>query len=349
MTVRDALVGRTRRGVLLRLLVILAVLALLLTYAAWPRSTPFSRAAELLPKATQRVLWTDWAGIRAAGDCSAWPACEGGLAEKDLDSSSVLITSADALQQHFHWGPQTIGTELLGQAADGQVLVIGGLSRGRLASIARAYEDAGFTPPKDHRTDGGVWEGGPDLLSELDIQEPLFGEVAFLPDRGVLLTSDSAAYLKAAVKTARAGDGLDVSLVRQLGAPLAAVALAGDRACAELSFATADTDAQTQATQLVADAGGVTPLAGYAVGLGPDRAWTAAFAFESADRARHDLLPRQRLAAADDPGQMVDYPDLFTVDDARRDGSEVVLTGHARPSAYALSQVTQGPVLLASC
>jgi hypothetical protein len=46
---------------------------------------------------------------------------------------------------------------------------------------------------------------------------------------------------------------------------------------------------------------------------------------------------------------MLSYRDLFRLDAAERHGRDIVLRGHARPSAYALTQVSQGPVLLASC
>lgn len=346
MTVRRVLTGRSRRGAIVRLAVLAVLLTLALAYAVWPRPSDFSRAAATLPASTQRVLWTDWRAIRADRACDTWAACEKAMDDADLAAATVLAGSADALQSGLRWGPATADWELLGQARDGEVLVV---HLPDVDRVVRAYERAGFTPPAKQRRDGGVWEGGDDALAALGIDEPLFGNVAFLAGDGLLLSSDDPAWLAGAVKAATGGRHLDFPLTGELEEPLAAVGLVGDRACSELSFATADAGAQADAAQLVSGAGGVNPLDGYLVGLGRDRAWTAALAFESDDRAEHDLLPRQRLAGGKDPGQMLSYRELFRLDRADRHGRDVVLHGHARPSAYALTQVTQGPVLLASC
>lgn len=346
MTVRDVLTGRSRRGLLVRAGVLVLLLALAIAYAVWPRPSEFARATELLPASAQRVLWTDWEAIRAEHDCRTWAECEGAMDDADLAAATVIDGPAEALDAQLRWGPETADWELLGQARGGEVLIV---HLPDLRRVARAYEDAGFTPPAADRLDGGVWESDTDVFAGLGIDEPLFANVAFLADRGLLLSSDSAAWLETAVKAAKGGRHLEFGLAGALGDPLAAVGLASDRACAELSFATADAGAQARAAQLVESAGGVNPLEGYLVGLGADRAWTAAFAFESEARAEEDLVPRQRLAAGEDPGQMLDYAELFRLDSAERHGRSVVLTGRARSSAYALTQVTQGPVLLASC
>lgn len=346
MTVRRVLTGRSRRGLLVRLGVLVALLALALVYAAWPRPSELSRAAALLPAGTQRVLWTDWAGVRDDLHCRTWDACASAVDDADLSAATALSTSADALYRHLGWGPQNADWELLGQARHGEVLVV---HVPDVARVARAYDHAGFTPPAKDRLDGGVWTGGGDVLAGLGIDEPIFGATAFLADQGLLLSSDDPAWLARAVSAATGGHHLDFDLTRELDHPLAAVGLVGDRACSELSFATADDGAQAEAAQLVESAGQVNPLDGYLVGLGPGRSWTAALAFESDARAKQDLVPRQRLAGGEDPGQMLSYRELFTLRSAERHGRDVVLHGRTRPSAYALTQVTQGPVLLASC
>jgi hypothetical protein len=349
VAVRQLLLSDGWRGIVLRLGIAVPLLALgIAAYAVWLRPSEFSRAAELLPPDTARVLWTDWAGVRAELDCADWSGCRTGLEDSDLAAASVLPASAEAVTAAFGWGPQTISWELLGQGVSGQVLAVQLEGRSATEAVADSYEEAGFTRPSSGRLDGGIWEGGPDVLADHGVAEALFGNVAFLADRDVLLSSDDPRFLAKAVDAARSG-GLDFGLAGHAGEPLAAVGLTGDRACTELGFATADPGAAAEAESLVADAGGVEPLDGYLVALGPDRAWTAAFGFEDDARADHDLLPRQRLAAADDPGQMESYPDLFTVEEATTSGRDVVLRGTASRSSYALTQLTQGPVLLASC
>src|SRR5690606_41009262 len=68
----------------------------------------------------------------------------------------------------------------------------------------------------------------------------------------------------------------------------------GDRACAELGLGTADDAARATAADLVEQAGGVSPLTGYAVALGADEALTVAFAFEDEGRAERNHRSRAR-------------------------------------------------------
>lgn len=349
MAVRDLILGRGRRGLVVRVAALVLLATLALAYAVWPRPATIERAVGLLPEDAQRVLWTDWAALRQELSCGDLTACADEAADRDLSTPSSLLASAEALQSQFDWGPMTVGWETLGQGTSGQLLVVGGLGEERLETIAEAYEEHGFIAPSKGRLDGGVWTGGADLLARIGISETLFSHVAFLGDEGVLLSSDDPDYLADAVAGARTGDGPALPLPGSVDDAIAAVGLAGDRACEELAFATADSGAQAEAEQLVEAAGGVSPLDGYLVALGPDDAWAAVLGFEDDRRAERDLLPRQRLAAGTDPGQAGSYPELFTLESAETDGSSVVLRGKARPSAYALTQTTQGPVLLATC
>lgn len=349
MAVRDLILGRGRRGLVVRVAALVLLAALLLAYAVWPRPSTIERAVGLLPEEAQRVLWTDWAALRQELSCRNLAACADEAADRDLSTPSSLLASAEALQRQFDWGPMTVDWETLGQSTRGQLLVVGSLGEQRLETIAKAYEERGFTAPSKRRLDGGVWTGGADLLARIGISETLFSHVAFLVDEGVLLSSDDPDYLADAVAGAPTGEGPDLPSIDSVDDAIAAVGLAGDRACEELGFATADSGAQAEAEQLVEAAGGVSPLDGYLVALGPDDAWTAVLDFEDERRAERDLLPRQRLATGTDPGQAGTYPELFTLGSAGTDGSSVVLHGEARASAYALTLTTQGPVLLASC
>jgi hypothetical protein len=345
-----------RPRVLLAVVLALAVALALVVYAAWPRpASTLERATSLLPKDTLRIAFTDWSGVRAELDagakgCAAWPQCDGVdvLDSTDLASSSVIASMGPALVKEFGWGPRALDWEVLGQARDGQVL-IADVGSTDLASVAKRYAAHGFTDPGKARLDGAVWVGGPDVLTEVPgLNDVILQHVAFLADDHLLLSSDDAGELAKAVKAARGG-GLAWDLPEAVEDPLSAVGFVGDFACEALSMSSADTGAQATAARTVDDAGGVSPLTGYLVALGAGRAWTAVFGFETADQARHDARTRQSLARAEDPGQMESYPDLFTVSSTERDDRLVVLHGRAARSSYALSETTQGPVLLASC
>jgi hypothetical protein len=343
---------RFRLAALVALVLVLAVGA----YAAWPRpASTFEHATSLLPKDTLRIAFTDWSGVRAelkagADGCETWPQCDGVdvLDATDVASSSVTASMGPDLVKAFGWGPRTLDWELLGQARKGQVL-IADLGSADVGAIAAKYADHGFADPGKKRLDGAVWRGGPDVLAQVSgLTDAVLENVAFLGDEHLLLSSDDAEELAGAVKSARDG-GLDWDLASSVTDPLSAVGFVGDFACEALSMAAADPGAQATAARTVEAAGGVSPLRGYLVALGAARSWTAVFGFENSDQARHDARTRQTLARAEDPGQMETYTDLFTVSSAERDDHVVVLHGKAKPSSYALSETTQGPVLLASC
>jgi hypothetical protein len=94
----------------------------------------------------------------------------------------------------------------------------------------------------------------------------------------------------------------------------------------------------------------VSPLTGYLVALQPEDRMTVVLGFENDDQAADDATSRRRLAGGEDPGQLLAYPDLFHVAESEADGSEVVLgLDDVADDGYALTNLTQGPVLLASC
>lgn len=337
---------RGPRGLLVRLAVLVLVLALAIAaYVAWPRPTVVERAVGLLPAATQRLTFTDWAGVRS----ELGKRFDDEVAGSDLGAASVVLGASATLEELFGWGPSTIEWEALGQGKDGQVLLVHLGDSADAEKIANSYAEQGYDDPGKGRLDGAVWAGGAEVLGTTGLTEAIFGSAALLGDEHLLLLSDSPDFLAKAVKAAQGGKGLDFAPVRQVDGALAAVGFVGDLACERLSFASADPGAQAEAESLVEEAGGVSPLDGYLVALGAERAWTAVFRYESEDQATRDSRSRQALAGAEDPGQMESYRDLFTVDAAEVEGRDLVLRGRAAESAYAMTETTSGPVLLASC
>src|SRR5690606_5461785 len=131
--------------------------------------------------------------------------------------------------------------ELLGQAEDGQVVVL--RTEQDLGEVQQRAARLGFTRPSGDADSGAVWVGGPSAIAEVPgLATYELQNLAFLVDEGILLASDNTAYLDRAVEAAKGdADGLDVDdLLAPLGDPLAATVLVGDRACAELGLGTAD-------------------------------------------------------------------------------------------------------------
>ena len=342
---------------LLALVVVVALLGAAAVWALWPRGTELGGAAALLPEDTARVTWTDWDGVRAELDAEPGTRDLDRMlreaADLDLSSASPTAAIAAPLAETLGWGPVDAQWEVLGQAEEGMVLVVKLSEDADLGAIADKYEDAGFTAPDEGRTEGGLWSGGPDTVAALPgLNEPLLQHAALLEDERLLISSDQAASVERAVPVARGDeDGLDIGpLAEPAGDPVAAVGWTTDRVCVDLSMGQADSGAQAQSEQLVEDAGGVGPLDSYLVSLRADRGLSVVLGYEDDDRAERDRDSRAALAGMEDPGQSLSYPDLFRVSEARTEGDVVVvdLVDAAR-DGYPLTNLSQGPVLLAAC
>lgn len=322
----------------------------------WPRSTEFEKALALLPADSQRVTWTDWAAVREeldAGDVSGTgsEATEFLAAATDRElTTSALASSALLLAEGLGFSPLAAEWELFGQSEQGQVVIV--RTDQDLGRVRDRAEALGFTAPSGGELDGGVWAGGPDAIARVPgLTTYQLQSMAFLEDEGLLIGSESRAELERTVEIIREGEGgIEPSeLTAAVGEPLAATLLLQDRACAELAVSQAAPDAQTAARDLVEQAGGVSPLQGYAVALGADDELRVVFAFEDDEWAERNARSRGALAKADDPGQYLSYPEVFDLEEAEADGSVVILTGSVLPDSFPMSSLAAGPVLLASC
>ncbi|WP_157551036.1 hypothetical protein [Nocardioides jensenii] len=338
----------TRRRVAMATAVVVLVgaVAAVVGWFVWPRDSEFEKAAALLPADTLRVGWTDWDRVR---DEVSGPDLLTAASDRDLSVSS-LASSAAEIEKSLGFDPLQSDWELLGQSREGMVVVM--KLPGDLTDVASAFEEAGYTPPGSKRLDGGVWEGGPDVVSGLGLTSNELQSVAFVEEEGLLVGSDQADYLRTAMKTVLGEEeGLDITpLTDPLeGDPLDATVLMKDYACEALAMSQADDAARTVADDLVEQAGGVSPLKGYLVALSTDDRLSVVFGFDSDDQASRNAESRGALATAEDPGQMVSYADVFSDPTTRTDGKAVVLTATAEPDGYPMSNLATGPVLLASC
>lgn len=352
--------SRLRTPLLLALTLAVVAVAAVVTYVVWPRGSELERAAALLPKDTLRVVWTDWAGVREELDATdiadTGPEAEEFLAEandRDLASASPTAGSSAAIAGAFGFSPLTSEWELLGQGRDGMVLILKLADDADFGKIADGFDDVGFARPGKDALSGEVWTGGPDVITNVpELGDPVLQHVAFLEDEHLLVTSDNAGYLEDAMPVVQGDeDGLDLGdLVDPIEDPLAAVAFASDFACEDLSMSEADEGAQALADRLVEEAGGVSPVIGYAAALQPGDRMTVVFDFETDKQAEKNAKSRRELAGMDDPGQLLSYPEMFTVDDSEADGHRVVLSlKDVAEDGFALTNTTQGPVLLAVC
>jgi hypothetical protein len=185
--------------------------------------------------------------------------------------------------------------------------------------------------------------------------------IVVLEDERLVLMSDDAAY---ASQAADVVEGSEPSLTEDQGtaslasvaeSPVSAVLFGSDFACEALSMSSADEEDRRVADDLIAGAGGVTPVSGMVMAHEPDRSLVVAMQFEDSDQAADNLAARAELASGDAVGQGGSFADRFEISSAEADGDNVVLTfqpvGSAedRAESTLLSDLSQGPVLFATC
>ncbi len=316
----------------------------------------------MVPASSRRVSFTDWTVVRQRldaklGDTPDRDAIEG-LMQKAYDTdyaaASSIDESAPALQENFGFSPATAQWEVFAQDKQGATMVLKVAEGADFDVLAGNLRSAGYKPPKE---DDGVWRGGVDLVAGLDPTiSPELQYVALLADRGLVVSSDTAGYAASAAKVA-SGDGRNfagVDGVSDLGGRLGDTANAmlwgKDFACSDLSMSRADQDAQDDADERVEKAGGVTPLAGLAMAMLPDRTLRIAAHFEDSDQAEENLRPRARLAVGEAVGRGGSFSDDFALTSSKAQGSDVVLDLRPRTkTGYVLSALYDGPVLFATC
>ncbi|QIX25470.1 hypothetical protein ncot_01860 [Nocardioides sp. JQ2195] len=336
-----------RVAIVTALLVVVAGAAAVIGYVVWPRDSDFEKAAALLPDDTLRVTWTDWGRLR---DELPGPDFVNQADDRDLSVSS-LASAAPELEGAVGFDPTTDAEwEILGQGREGMVVVV--KVDGDLGELASGFEDAGWTRPSSDDLAGEVWSGGADVAAAAGLLTPELQFVAFDEEQGLLVGSDQPTYLDSAMEVVTGDeDGLDITPLSDglEHDPLDVTAFLGDYACEALTMGEADEDAQAVADDLVDEAGGVTPLKGYLVALSAERRLSVVFRFADDAQAEHDASSRGALMTAEDPGQMVAYPDLVASPRTTTDGDRVVITGRVDESSAPMANLASGPVLLASC
>jgi hypothetical protein len=337
------------------------VLALVATGVVWwlgSRGTELEKAVAMAPAGSQRLSWTDWAAVRdrlgdAPGDDASAAQLQRFLDdgyEADLTSSSALLASAETLRAQLGFSPATLEWELFTQSETGAADYLRFPDDADLDALGDRLEAIGFTRPDD---EDGVWRGGTDVLARVDgTLTPELGFFTIDADRHLVVTSDTADYLATAMDTVRGDadpvDGLD-DVVAASGEPLSAAVYAGAYACSALAMSSADAGDQARAEQLVADAGEVNPVTGFAMSVQPGGDVRVVLGFESEDQARTNADSRSALARGPAPGQGGDFTDRFTVRSVTAEGDLVTLELDPVEGQYVLSDLSSGPVLFATC
>ena len=348
-----------RRLAVITALVVLA--ALVLGGLLWWRSQPaseFERAVALAPAGSERVTWTDWRGIRdelGGSDLDAdsptgqmTDLLDEGF-ERDLTSTSVLLSSAPTLHEQFGFSPASVEWELLSQSAEGAVVIMALPESTDLGALADGFEELGYQRPAE---DDGVWVGGTQLLPQIAANlTPELQYLAIDADEGLVLASDTEGYLGQVTDDLGEADGPEelLDVVEPSGEPLSALLYDSAYVCTQLAMSAADENDRAEAEALLGDAGAVNPITAFAMSAQPGGEIRVVMAFESDDQARTNADTRATLAEGPAPGQGGDFTDRFGVDSVTADGSAVTMELDPVDGQYVLSDLSSGPVLFATC
>jgi hypothetical protein len=354
---------RPTRPLLIGLVCLALVLALALGVWWWrnARMTELERALSLSPSDSARLSWTDWAAVRSELGVSL----DSGSTraeltrfldrayDRDLSSTSALLGSAEVLQSSFGFSPATIDWEMFSQSDQGAVIVLQVPDGTDFDAIADRLARLGFDRPEDAE---GVWKGGMDLLPR--VSAGLTPELQFLaldPDDRLIVSSDRADFLHHALDVVHgdadsmASDDAVGAAADAVGTPLSAALYSGDQACRALAMSGADPTDQQAAQDLLDRAGEVNPLTSFAMAAEPGGTVDVVLGFESGDQARTNADTRATLAAGPAPGQGGDFTDRYRLGTVTADGDLVRMVLHPREGQYVISDLSNGPLLFATC
>jgi len=341
------------------------VLVLALVAGLWwwrsLRMTDLERALSVTPSDSARLSWTDWAGIRSELDVSldadssraGLDAFLGRAYDQDLSSTSALLGSADVLQSDFGFSPASIDWEMFSQSDQGAVILLHVPDGTDFDTIADRLARLGFERPSDPQ---GVWQGGMDLLPRVSAN--LTPELQFLaldPDDGLILSSDRADFLHHSLDVVHgdadsmASDDAVGEAARAVGDPLSAAIYSGPQACRALAMSGADPTDQSAAQDLLERAGEVNPITSFAMAAEPGGTVQVILGFENDDQARTNADTRATLAAGPAPGQGGDFTDRYRLGPVTAEGHLVRMVLHPRDGQYVISDLSNGPLLFATC
>jgi hypothetical protein len=348
-----------RRRVVATTVAVLVVVAVAAGGFVWwqqSHTTDLERAVDTAPADSQRLLWTDWAAIRVDLDADLSDESSADRLtefldrgyEADVTSTSALLESAELLHQRFGFSPATIDWELFTQSDAGALVTLHLPDSADFDEIGDSLEELGYVRPDD---DDGVWEGGPNLLAQIGSDlTPELQHLALDADDRLVRASDNARFLEQSIdeEDGGPGDGVD-QVVEASGEPLSATIYSGDQACRALAMSGAGASDQDQAEQLLAEAGAVNPMTGFALSEQPGGDIRVAMAFENGDQARTNADTRAILARGPAPGQGGDFADRFEVRSVTAEGDVVTMDLEPREGEYVMSDLGSGPVLFATC
>ncbi len=308
------------------------------------------------PADAQRFSWTDWSAVRRAlgveldADSPAGEVADlldRGF-ESDLTSTSALGSSAVAMHDALGFSPATLDWELYSQGPTSASLLMRLSSGVDPDDVRDALTRSGYDAPAEA---DDFWASDPTTDAITGQVTPELTFIGFDDATGLLVASDTYAGARAARSALRDGEGAPVTptVVTGLGDPVSAALYNAAEVCGSLAMSRADVSDQQTADSLIAQAGKVNPLTGFAMGAEPDGDVRVVMSFENERQARTNADTRAVLASGPAPGQGGDFGERFTLGDVTADGDTVTMALQPVEGSYVLSDLSTGPLLFATC
>lgn len=350
-----------------RLLAIGAIVAALVVVAAalvglhlWRQEhrSALEKAMALAPKDGQRYAWTDWDAVRreraaraaAHGSGGDRPGSMGDVLS-DATESSALADVAGAFTRATGVRLDEIDWELLvGRplaATSGQVDLVHLSDSVSADSVRDALSRAGFAVP--HKSDG-VWDGA---STSAAVASPILGYAALDTADQVLLLSDDSDYLARVVAGMHSSSDLPDGIaqaVASVGSPVAAEIYSGPYLCNALALSNSDPSSQAEGNSLIAAAGEIDAVQGFALGLRSDGVVQVAMTFGDHDQAKANADSRSRLAVGPAAGQSEgDFTAMFHLGTVSAVDEVVTMELHPTEDGLYADLLSGGPILFATC
>jgi len=326
--------------------------------------TALEKAMALAPKDGQRYAWTDWDAVRRQRDAtraaaSASPTTSGasevpgGVSDvlSDATQSSALADVSAAFAKATGVRLDEIDWELLvGRplaTGSGQVDLVHLPASVSPDSVRNALTRAGFSVPDQS---DGVWDGS---TTTAGVASPLLSYAAVDESDHVLLLSDNGGYLTSVVAGLNSGGDLPDGIaqaVTAVGSPVAAEIYSGPYLCNALALSRSDPATEAQGNSLIAAAGEIDPVQGFALGLGSDGVVQVAMTFEDHNQAKANADSRSRLAAGPAAGQSEgSFTAMFHLGTVAAQNEVVTMQLHPTEQGLYADLLSGGPILFATC
>jgi hypothetical protein len=331
--------------------------------------SPLTFALGTLPDVTLTANFTDWRRVRETVGATDVTSDDRAASRQrvldaayddDLSAVSGLVGSSPAMVEPYGWSVLDLDWEIYGQARQGAVIVAELGDSVAPDDVTAGLATLGYAEPDSDAESGGVWQGGPDLVARVDpTLTPLLEHVAVLSDPGLIVLSDTPAYVARTVDTITAESGgmgglADVAATAvPLDGAITAIVHRRPRACAVTSYETASPSDRALAAARIADVGGIRPHEGLGFAVQPsDRGLelVVAMHFDTAAIAEGQRSPRTELASGAAIGQGGTYDERFKVVDSEvRDNDLILVLLPVEAHMTLVSDLASSPLLFTGC